>query len=386
MKKLTPEEFLERANKKFPTYLYDKVVYVNNKTDITVTCPIHGDFQVRPDCLLNGTGCPDCGGTKKMNTEDFIKKANYVHNNFFTYEHTIYSGSSGKIFITCPHHGDFEIRANNHLQGQACQKCKKEGITHTITKLPKAHASTKKLTNETFFERAFEKWGDEYTYEHVQYEKNNKKVLITCKEHGDFPVTPNHFLAGRGCPFCAKNRPLTNEEFIDRLKKINGDKCTYEKTVYKTTHEPVIVTCKEHGDFKNLPSNLLRGQGCPICKNYKLEMKVFEFLKGGGFNFEFQKRFKWLGKQSIDFYIDELKIAIECQGIQHFEEVSFFDSHNLEQRIQLDKRKKELCSEHGIEIIYYTDCKEHINNKDILDFTHLKQFLNDKNKEHRENR
>lgn len=46
-------------------YGYDKVVYVNNKTNVTVTCPIHGDFDVMPqDHIQRMNGCPKCQCSK----------------------------------------------------------------------------------------------------------------------------------------------------------------------------------------------------------------------------------------------------------------------------------------------------------------------------------
>ena len=90
MKKLTTEEFKKRYYEKYgDKYNLEKVDYYNNKTEIIVTCPIHGDFKIRPNDLMMGQGCPYCGGTKKLNTEAFIKKASYVHNNYFSYEKTV---------------------------------------------------------------------------------------------------------------------------------------------------------------------------------------------------------------------------------------------------------------------------------------------------------
>ena len=61
----------------------------------------------------------------------------------------------------------------------------------------------------------------------------------------------------------------------------------------------------------------------------------------------------------LDFYIDRLKIAIECQGTQHFQLCEFykFTQDTFELYKQRDARKKELCNEHGIEIIYFSDMK-----------------------------
>lgn len=42
-------------------YIYTKTKYVNNSTDVIITCPIHGDFKQAPHNHLQGKGCPICG-------------------------------------------------------------------------------------------------------------------------------------------------------------------------------------------------------------------------------------------------------------------------------------------------------------------------------------
>jgi len=41
-------------------YDYSKVVYVGNKTKVTIVCPIHGEFEQKPANHLSGRGCPSC--------------------------------------------------------------------------------------------------------------------------------------------------------------------------------------------------------------------------------------------------------------------------------------------------------------------------------------
>lgn len=62
----TVDEFISKAIKKHgDSYIYDKVVYVNNKIPVIVVCKKHGQFNVRPDQhLYNLTGCPVCETSK----------------------------------------------------------------------------------------------------------------------------------------------------------------------------------------------------------------------------------------------------------------------------------------------------------------------------------
>ena len=266
MKKLTTEKFIEKARLKHgDKYDYSKVDYQGSKVKVCIICPKHGEFWQRPNDILSGMGCPICGGTNKLTTNDFITNAKIVHNNFFSYDKTVYLNSNEKVIVTCPIHGDFEVKANNHLNGVNCKKCQKDGITHEITKLSQKNKSTKTYNTETFIEKCKEIHGDKYDYSKVEYVNSSTKVCVVCKIHGEFYITPNHFLSGRGCSKCSGNYRYTTNEIIEKFKEIHGDKYDYSKVEYKTTHTNVLVICPKHGEFLIAPSNHLKGQGCSLC-------------------------------------------------------------------------------------------------------------------------
>ena len=59
---MTTQEWIERAmavhgNK----YDYSKVVYVNQRTNVKIICPVHGLFEQKADSHLRGHGCRLCG-------------------------------------------------------------------------------------------------------------------------------------------------------------------------------------------------------------------------------------------------------------------------------------------------------------------------------------
>ena len=64
--------------------------------------------------------------TRLSNTEEFIVKAKMKHYDFYQYNKVNYKGAKEFITITCPIHGDFEQRPNYHLSGNGCTKCYKE--------------------------------------------------------------------------------------------------------------------------------------------------------------------------------------------------------------------------------------------------------------------
>lgn len=124
-KKVTQEDFIKRCQLKHNNYyLYNKVKYTRMKDKICVTCPKHGDFWIAAKHHVNGCGCPKCNpGGMSMNTQEFIKKASRIHNNYYNYNNTKYFKSNQKVEIECPIHGIFWQRPNDHLNGKGCPKC-----------------------------------------------------------------------------------------------------------------------------------------------------------------------------------------------------------------------------------------------------------------------
>lgn len=362
MKKYDLNTFIKKYKNKYPNskYTFDNSIYVNTKVKMKVTCPIHGDFEIRPNDLMNGSGCQSCGGTKKMTEKEFIEKANHVHNNFFTYEHCKFTTVSDNVIVTCPIHGDFKVKASNHLNGCNCKKCQNEHISHTITKTKKINASTKKLNTNSFIEKAKSlNLESDYDFSETIYDKNNKKLKIICKKHGCFYITPNHFLSGRGCPECARNKKKTTDTFIKELKeKQPYSDYDFSMVEYVNVHKPIKLKCNKCGCvFYNSPSNLLKGNKCPGCNISSMESEIKYALEKENIYFVYQKKFEWLINKrlmSLDFYIPEKNIAIECQGQQHFIE-NIFGKKQLKEVAYRDKLKKELCSKNNIKMVYYAN-------------------------------
>ena len=124
----------------------------------------------------------------------------------------------------------------------------------------------KKKTTEEFIEQAKAIHGDKYDYSKTEYQGCKKKVCIICPEHGEFWQSPdNHINSKQGCPKCANNVILTTQEFIERVRKIHGDKYDYSKVNYINNHTNITIICSIHGEFDQLPLNHLKGEGCYEC-------------------------------------------------------------------------------------------------------------------------
>lgn len=61
LKSSTKLEFIEKAKKVHGMkYDYSNVTYVNNRTKVSILCPIHGIFLQTPNSHLSGKGCLKC--------------------------------------------------------------------------------------------------------------------------------------------------------------------------------------------------------------------------------------------------------------------------------------------------------------------------------------
>lgn len=358
MKKLTTEEFIERAKAVHgDKYDYSKVKYIDAKTKIHIICPKHGEFWQSPPKHLLGQGCKECGKDKiskavSLTTEEFIERAKTVHGEKYDYSKTDLEqrDEKGRICIICPIHGEFWQEPRVHLQNSGCKLCAKTKKIKMQTK------STEKFINES---RKIH--GDKYDYSKVQYISTFTKVCIICPKHGEFWQTPDNHIHGHGCRKCLfdklkESKQQTTEEFIERAKAVHGNKYDYGKVKYKNCDTKVQIICPIHGEFEQTPYNHLHSSGCPHCKGWKLEEEITKFLEKNNISFVRQKKFKWLGKQSLDVYIPSANVAIECQGLQHFKPINYFGGIKaFKYRKKLDERKNVLCKENGVRLLYFSD-------------------------------
>ena len=93
----------------------------------------------------------------------------------------------------------------------------------------------------------------------------------------------------------------------------------------------------------------------------RLEGIAKHFFTEKNILFEEQKKFDWLKYKkplSLDFYLPEYNVAIECQGIQHFEPQDWFGcrkSNGFTEVLKRDKIKRELCEKYGIKMFYFSN-------------------------------
>lgn len=387
LKKLNTQIFIERAKQIHgDKYDYSFVNYINSSTKVQIICPEHGVFEQLPSDHLVGKGCQKCArkvvGNKlkgkkralpqsKINElrDEFIKNARLKHGDKYDYSKVEYVNNKTPVIIICPIHGEFEQRPNTHLNGKdgkgsGCPKCAKVSVSKMQI--------SKRKTTEQFIEEANIIHENKYDYSKTIYKTAKTKVIIICPIHGDFEQTPNAHLNGQGCPKCA-NKNVTTEEFIEKARKIHGDKYDYSKVNYVNSHEKICVICSKHGEFYIRPcDHLHQNQGCPVCSESKGEKIVSEFLKNNNISYVLEypisidKSINSSGIANIDFYLPDYNMFIEYNGIQHYIPIEHFGGKlRFKQQQKRDEFVRNYCKENDIKLIeirYDENIEDKLNN------------------------
>ena len=187
-------------------------------------------------------------------TKKFIEKAIKIHGDKYDYSKVEYIKAHDKVIIICKEHGEFQVRANNHLIGIKCKNCS----------IIKNSNKNRKTLNE-FINKAIEIHGNKYDYSKVDYINIDTKIIILCKLHGEFEQIPYSHLSGNNCPKCVGGVKYTINEFIEKAKEIHNNKYDYSLVNYINSKTKIIILCKLHGEFEQIPHSHLSGNNCPKC-------------------------------------------------------------------------------------------------------------------------
>jgi hypothetical protein len=350
---------------------YDYIEFNGIRGFAKISCFEHGVFEQRADDHLKGHGCAKCANRDKKDIVWFLKKSMQVHGQTYDYSSvTTYQKGATKIKIKCPKHGEFEQTGADHLSGRGCPSC----------------SPNKKLTQKEFINGAKKVHGNIYDYSFVEYKNSIIKVKIVCQYHGEFEQTPTAHLSGHGCFYCgneriSKRQMMTQSQFIEKAKKVHGNKYSYKNSIYTGCYDKVIITCPIHGDFSQQPSNHLQSAGCPICVESKGEKIVAKTLEKIGLLFNRQARFRTCRLKRIlpfDFIVKTITntvFLIEYNGSPHYRPIRWNKKMTEEKAKQIyedvkirDKIKTKWAKDRGIPILVIPFWEKNQIEQIIIDF------------------
>jgi hypothetical protein len=282
------EHFLKRARQIHgDKYTYNQPPR-NVKEKISITCPQHGIFQQTVDSHINGrSGCPKCAGNQKWTLDDFLSRAEDVHQGVYDYSliTNLDEGAGQNVSVVCLVHGVYKISAQAHANGKECPSCGKQARLAPVS-LSADEAGQGKVSNYRtaltsirkrkqaaalrFVEEAARIHKAKYSYERSRYINQNSKVEIICPTHGSFWQIPKNHLLGIGCYECGRlkadlARMFTTDEFIQASQRIHGNKYDYSRSRYEAARKPIMIVCPIHGEFAQTADSHMRGTGCRRC-------------------------------------------------------------------------------------------------------------------------
>ena len=182
----------------------------------------------------------------RLTLDDFIEKANLIHQCKYNYSKTLYNKGKTMIDIICPEHGIFRQRAEGHLNGNGCPACAYCNISHVI-----------RNTQDEMIERFKKIHGERYDYSEVIYQTMRTHINIICNIHGIFQQFPEGHMYGQGCPRCSKQYYSVSKISQEWLSMIKAS-CPLLELEYRIPdtnyfadgYDPSTRTIYEfHGDY-----------------------------------------------------------------------------------------------------------------------------------------
>lgn len=395
-KRLTTKEFIIKASVVHEgKYDYSDVEYKTTRFKVKIRC-IFCDafFHQNAGSHLLGSGCPTCGlkKSKEMSAitrtsclTEFVKKAIAIHGDKYDYSESIYKDSRVKIKIFCNScNTSFHQTPHSHIGRSGCPPCGKLRGAKKVALINKDSLCE-------FKDKAVSIHGDKYDYSEAIYESSKVKIKIFCKTcNAFFYQKPGQHLFGYGCLSCgidisAKKKRGSTGCFIERATSVHGDKYDYSESIYKTSRVEIKILCKTcNAFFSKIPKSHLRGAGCPDCyakgrgNTYENRFKSIIIRDFSNYIFEKVRADFIVHKETgrkleLDFYCEELSLAFEVNGIQHYKYVKFFHRgfEKFEHRLKLDAIRRKCCKAEGV-MLFELDLRDVRSASDadefILDF------------------
>lgn len=199
----------------------------------------------------------------------------------------------------------------------------------------------------------------------TEYRGTSTKLDFRCAAGHTFSSWPGSMWHGKTwCKSCSaaasRNRQLAERDFLGELQEIaaqRGGACL--STKYVRSDVKLRFACADGHEWDSRPNDVRRGTWCPSCAN-KTEGMVRRYLECRFGQPMPSRRLPWLidseGKQRVlDGYSEELKLAFEYHGVQHFEHTKFFHTDKtLEQQQVRDAFVREACVAAGVTLLEIT--------------------------------
>ena len=181
--------------------------------------------------------------------------------------------------------------------------------------------------------------GKPYSFGKVVYTGAREYVTATCEIHGDWSVMATNLQQGKGCRGCrtdktSKVRKKDTKYFVEKSKKIHGDRYDYSLVEYKNNTTNVLIVCREHGVFLQQPVAHYSGSGCTAC--VKRVVKTLDDVKKH-LNEDFIKNWIFKGFEDDSEVNMTTKVEVYCRTHKEMFKTNFGSLSNRKSCCNLTK-------------------------------------------------
>jgi len=328
--------------------------YVNSHTKLKWKCRGGHIWNATPNNIKNGKWCPICAirhraESRKLSIEEMQLIAKKRGGKCLS---KIYVNNHTKLEWQCSKNHTWMAKPSNIKLGKWCPVC----------------AGNQKLNIEEMRSIAKERDGECLSKKYI---RTDTKLRWQCNKNHIWYATPDNIKHGSWCPECAGNKRL-NIEDMQKIAIERGGKCLSKK--YRGAHTRLKWQCKEVHIWEASPTSIKRGSWCPECSTglgERICRESFEQL----FKKKFPKsRPKWLvnkenNQMELDGYCEDIGLAFEHQGEQHYNHVEYYHSEKqFIKRLRDDKEKIYLCKKNDVILIQVPEIPEKLAITKIKDF------------------
>ncbi len=165
---------------------------------------------------------------------------------------------------------------------------------------------------------------------------------------------PTVIKRGNWCRICSGSAKSNILE-MQKMAATKGGKCLSQE--YKDTLSKLEWECNNGHAWKAIPISIKRGSWCPECSSGKSE-RICRMYFEAMFDKKFPKsKPSWLVspkgyRMELDGYCEELKLAFEYQGLQHYSfNKKFHRNRTLTDQKKYDNLKRDLCFKNRVTLI-----------------------------------
>ena len=217
------------------------------------------------------------------------------------------------------------------------------------------------------------------------YINNKQKLLLKCNKCMNTwkSTFKDIIVSNNWCPYCA-GRHNNSLEVARKIAKERNGSCL--STVYNNNKTNMKWKCNKcsHIWYARL-DRIKTGTWCPKCNTSHGERQICKYLDRHKISYQIEKRLNNEKNQRFDVYIPSHNLAIEFDGIQHFQIYRRYTPTevSLKKKHKLDIEKTLFCIKNKIRLLriaykdfkYIDDILEYaINDNNLLIFSDIKLY------------